>query len=795
MRYKRMVLAGGTLAFGVLTGIVIARSGNAETIRLNEICGHNKTIIYDDVGAYNDYIELYNPTQKKIDLQGYSLSDDKNRLNRYVFGEISIEAGEYLLLWACSPAEEMYVEDNTDYLGFSLRDGETVYLSDPSGKVIDKAALPAVEQDFSFARNSVGRGWNIQQPTPGRANSIMVEEHVNRQVVAPPVFSHFSGFYEDGFNLEMTCEEGAAIYYTLDGTTPSSSSLRYDGPVLVGDASEKDNVYAGISEISLVSNYIPEHTVDKANVIRAVAVDADGNRSKEAIATYFINFDDKHEYDNIIILSMITDPCNLFDYECGIYVTGKVYDSAVQTNPNVYVQPANYNREGKGWERDAHIQMFDEAGNMRYSQSVGIRIHGGYSTAFNQKSFNLYAKPETDGNATVFDGLFDQHESTMMLRNGGFYDWNLTKFVDVLNQLLVADRDMLTQSATPCQLFLDGEYWGLYNIQEKVDASFVSSHYGVDETNVIVLKNEKVVSGEDEDYYLWQSLIDFAENNDLSEEEAYAAISGMMDIQSFIDYYCFQIYVANCDSIANNLGRWRTKEQSDEPYCDGKWRWILYDTDDSAGMPVNDSDNAQYYADTFTGGVWIRAPLEDPLLSALLKNEEFKEKFVVSFMDMANYNFDYEKNVKGRLEDFYEKYAAGTVASHRRFREEGYSEDTYRREVDLVDEFYKNRYRYIVSYMKRDLALKGRLNTFTLKQEKAGGKIYLNTLELEGGEGFEGAYYSDYPIRLRAVPTQGYELSGWNVDGTLIFGNEEIELDMGTDHVVCPIWEKADVRA
>lgn len=791
MKYKRIVLLWGLLI--VIAIMVVNFYATAETIELSEVCSHNKAVICDTIGTYNDYVELHNATNTNIDLMGYALSDDKNELDKYVFGETSIEPGEYILLWACEPVEKAFIDDIAKYLGFSLKDGETVYLSDPSGRVIDRVTLPKLESDVSYARSFEGRDeWNIQQPSPGSENIMILDEKSDEICVASPRFSHPAGFYEDAFYLEITCEDGCNVYYTLDGTIPSLTSLKYDGPIYIKDVSECDNMYTDITDISLVSDYTPEYTVDKANVIRAVAIDEEGNESDEVTATFFVDFKEKHEYDNITVLSMVTDPDNLFDYEHGIYVTGKVYDSVlsmVGETTNLFLTPANYNREGKGWERKAHIEMFDQAGDMQFSQAIGIRIHGGWSTAFNQKSFNLYAQPDIDGQTTVFDGLFNQHESTMMLRTGGFRDWNLTKFRDVLNQFLVEDRDILTQSAIPCQLFLNGEYWGLYNIQEKVDASFVASNYGVDEENVIVLKNESIVSGEDEEYVLWQSLIDFAENNDLSKEDNYSIISEMMDIQSFIDYNCFQIYVANCDSVANNLARWRTREISDDKYCDGKWRWILYDTDDSAGMPIEGVDYAQYDVDTFIGGHWYETPLEETLFSALIRNEEFKKAFVVSFMDMANYHFDYETNVKSVIEDFYEKYAIGVVASHRRFRDANYSEKDYLQEVDLVKEFYSKRYQYITAYMKNDLGLEGELNNVMLKQDECGGRVYINTLELEEGENFEGCYYSDYSIKLRAVPSQGYEFAGWNVDDTMVSKNEEIELDMRTGHIVYPIWE------
>ena len=791
MKYKRCVLLWAALIVGV---IIVMKFYAAETVELSEVCSHNKAVIYDEIGMYNDYVELHNTTNTKIDLTGYALSDDKNELDKYVFEELTIDPDEFMILWACEPAEQDFIRDAAKYLGFSLKDGETVYLSDSKGKVIDRVTLPEMESDVSYARSFEGWDeWNVQQPTPGGGNKVIFGEDFEVASIASPVFLTPAGFYEDPFWLKITCEEGCNVYYTLDGTTPSITSLRYDDPIYIEDVSRNNNVYTNIANISLISNYIPEYTVDKANIIRAIAIDEEGHESNETIATYFVNFEEKYGFDNISVLSIITDPDNLFGYEHGIYVTGKVYDSIsdmVDESTNLFLTPTNYNREGKGWERAAHVEMFDQKGNIQYSQAIGIRIHGGWSTGHNQKSFNLYAHPDVDEKTTIFDGLFGQHESTMMLRTGGMRDWAMTKLRDVLNQFLVEDRDVLIQSAMPCQLFLDGEYWGFYNIQEKVDGSFVSSHYGVDEDNLIIIKNANMVSGEDKEYALWQSLIDFAENNDLSMEENYLVISEMMDMQSFIDYSCFEIYVANNDSIANNLARWRTREISEDNYCDGKWRWILYDTDDSTGMPYGGSlaDFAQYDVDTFTGGHWYQTPLEEPLFSALIQNEEFKKAFVISFMDMANYHFDYQTKVKGVIDDLYKKYVAGVVTSHRRFIDENYLEKDYLQEVSLIKKFYSNRYQYIVAHMKNALELEGELNDIILKQSEFGGRICINTLELERGESFKGSYYSDYPINLKAIPVQGYELVGWEIDGKVISGVEEIELDMESDHTVYPLW-------
>ncbi len=185
-----------------------------------------------------------------------------------------------------------------------------------------------------------------------------------------------------------------------------------------------------------------------------------------------------------------------------------------------------------------------------------------------------------------------------------------TKFRDVLNQRLVENRDIGILRAIPCQVFLNGEYWGLYNLQEWVGGSYIENNYGVPKENTVVIKNAKVVDGEEEDYQLYEQVVDFAENHDLSLCENYEKMKSYLDIQSYIDYYCFQIYVANCDSVTNNYARWRSKTVKDHEYQDGRWRWILYDIDDSAGM-VHTGAMTKAQANSFVEGYQDISPMED----------------------------------------------------------------------------------------------------------------------------------------------------------------------------------------
>lgn len=793
MRYRKTVYIV-TVVAAVLTGISAYNAVDDQTVIINEVCANNKTIIYDSVGDYSDYIELYNPSDKKINLDGYALSDSKKNLRKFEFtGDITIEGKQYLLVWA-NGENGVIDETGSVYLGFSLKAGETLYLSNRSGEVIDVIALPETGDNKSYSKINFGEEWTVDTPSPGEENGkIKNAENVVNTNIGQPVFSQKSGFYSEPFYLEMSADEGTEIYYTVNGETPTIHSKKYTSGILIDDISDTPNVYSAIKEISSGEVYIPSNPVDKANIIRAVAIDKDGGMSEETVATYFVGYSDKTAYDNMMTISLITDPDNLFSADKGIYVRGNIWENNVSKQENLpNTACANYNKEGIGWERIAHMELYDINNASMGAQDVGIRIHGGWSTSHNQKSFNVYLRSEYDKEHNTFANIIGNQENTFMLRTGGYRDAFQTKIRDVLNQSLVSDREIAVQNYIPCQVFLNGEYWGVYNIQERVCADFIESKYGVDKDNIILLKNKNVVQGEDDDLLLYEDIVSFAEKNDLSVDKNYDIISNQIDIQSYIDYYCFQIYVANCDSVSNNYALWRSREILDRPYCDGKWRWILYDTDDSAGM----TDNLGYVdelthsaVDSFVGGHWSMAPLNDTLFSALIENDEFKEQFVKTFMDMANYNFAPER-VNETIDGLYDLYHEAVVLSHQRFVEEDYSEQAYLEKVEKIRTFYNERYEYITKHMQSNLAL-GEKNALEIHESAAnGGTIVLNSLKLNSAETFSGEYFSDYPVSLSAESVGGFEFQGWEIDGKLYSKDKTITLEMSEPHDIVAHWEE-----
>lgn len=770
-------------------------------IMLNEVCCYNDTIIYDKLGEYNDYVELYNPSSKAVDISGFSLSDNKSRLTRYIFPEGSvIESGGYLVLWGADGSYDSWAEeDAASYLHFSLKAGETVYLSNAAGEVIDKIKIPSdIGRDVSYSRLPDAAvhidEWTVAEATPGEKNAVRVQkpEPLTDRTV---VFSAASGFYDEPFLLEMNAGENCDIYYTLDGTEPTRDSIVYDGPIRIADISDAPDKYACIGNISLKDDvYLPTQPVDKANIIRAVAIDGEGRKSRESSAVYFVGYEGKDGYEDIAVISLITDPDNLFGTENGIYVTGAVWEMNRERTEELqreeeewyFYVPANYSRRGKGWQRETALQYFDKEGNLVHEQQIGLRVRGGmWSSSCNQKSFNLIAIPEVDGNQYVCEGLFGRKESSLMLRTGASRDMYATNIRDVLNQTLVADRNVGTQEYEPCQVFLNGEYWGLYNLQERMDTSYFASHYGVEEDNVIVYKNDWIRIGDWREQDLYLNMVDFAVNNDLSQDEYYEQIQQMMDIQSYIDYFCFEVYIANCDSVGNNYGLWRVRETGSGPYEDGRWRWFIFDTDDSAGMIEGHTD---VDIDSFKEGNWQKNVLGDDLFTALLQNAEFKEQFVTTFMDMANKNFNTER-VCAQIDELADRYCDAAVMSHQRFQDENADEAGYYEAVSELKDFYEKRYKYITAYMKQDFSLRGELMSVEIEHSDTdGGVIGLNTLTIDGSEDFSGRYYSDYDIRLYADTNEGYRFAGWEVNGEVVSGSELV-LELDRNYHIKPVWK------
>lgn len=765
---------------------------------INEICASN-TVCQADDGNYYDWVELYNSSDKALDISGFGLSDHKPKPFLYTFPSDTIVPAKGYLVVFC---DKNAAAADCSIAGFGLSaDGESVYLTSASNEPVDNLSYTKTGSDISYGRlqDEINTLLFFDEMSPGAENT------ASNVRVEAPTMSHVSGFYAHDFDLVLDAE--GDIFYTLDGSIPTTESTLYSGPIHISDATMQPNRLCNYTNISTSEDYTPpRESIDKATVLRAVAVNKTGKMSKAVTATFFVGDDLVRKYADEAVLSLITDEKNLFADDTGIYVTGDTYQNWLNSSEydstvkSVY-QPSNYRNRGKEWERSAAIQLFKAAENV-LTEEIGIRIHGGVTRAALQKSFTLYARKEYGSSRFEYDFYGNQNLSkfsevitvydSIIIRNGG--DSKFSRFRDKLNQWLVSDRKLITQIMTPAIVFINGEYWGQYEITEKISDDFIASHYGIEKDHITVIKKISLEDGREESLREWRRLFSWIKEADFSDHDQYDILREKIDIESLIDYICFNVYVNTADWGTNNTAWWKS-EITDRfnPYTDGKWRFIVFDTEYSSGYDKKSQASADYF-DLMSSG-----DLSDEVIpiifTQIIHAPSFKKQFCQTFLDLANQNFAPDR-VLPMIDAYAEEYEPYALDFYKRFYpNSSFSSKKYNDYVHNFKQFYLERFNYIVPYMKSALGLTGELVNVTIQNDDAKGAAALNTLDLSMPDGaWNGKYYTDYDIHLKAAPKSGlrfrcFEIS--SADGTVntVFEND-VDIPIHGDTVVKIIYDE-----
>lgn len=771
-------------------------------LRINEVCTINPGTRAGESFIYEDYIELYNPSEAEVSLEHLYLSDTTENYALARLSDSVIPAGGYYVIYA--DGGDGSVPEGYDSLPFCLSKNETITLSycteSKNGNKnffpIDSLFIPSLHPGIVYARTEDGRGEPAaMRPSPGASNQTA------SLLLDPPAFSIESGFYTTPFTVQIQVPENLSVYYTLDGSEPTPDALLYTEPLTFSDPSPHSNVFSAREDITsqLYAYVSPDMPVDKALILRAAAYDENGNYSQTITASYFLDFEKKTGFENIAVLSLVTDPENLFDDHSGIYIRGRRYEQGVA---NAEISPdlswskltdyLNYYLRGTVSERPAHVTLTDSSHSLLLEEECGIRIRGNASRSFPQKSFTLFARKRY-GSDTFAPVFFDTDFSYPSLILNSGKDLKKIFFFS-----LVEDRSTAVQRYTPCQVFLNGEYWGMYYLMEKYSAEYLESHYGIEKENSLLIKTSwEVQEGNPKDVSQLQYLQNYL-NLDMSDPGLYEDLQELMDMQSFIDWMCTNIYIANTDSkpLGGNVFTWRASLPGRGEYEDGKWRWMLYDLDDSLGVGIN-SDEPAYLIDSF-----VDCPdyspagfLDDEPMPSLMRNEDFRRQFVLTFMDMANENFK-PSRVLPLLDQLESQYSNAAAKSYERWNTNPL-DTPFEDQVEELRSFFANRYDAIIPYLAEHFSLTGDLVPLTLSAENPeGGVVTLNTLtpDLTSGS-WTGSYYTDYSLLLTAAPLDGYKFLGWEVTDCQILSPSteptvQIQLEDGTCPSIKAIFSK-----
>lgn len=607
--------------------------------------------------------------------------------------------------------------------------GQLLTLYAPDGSVSDQQAIGPILMEHSRGRQpDGGANWCLfDTPTPDTVN---FSSSCFSGYGPSPVISLASGFYSGTQITSVSASQPGSLYWTNNGSDPLQSDFLYSGNI----------------------------PIDSTQVIRAKLFPADPLLLPGAAssATYLVNED-----VSLPVVCINTDPRNLFDPNYGIYVLGNTPDTTCNDIP---FRGANF---WQGWVRPADIAFFDQSHVKQFEQPASIRIQGNWSKIFPQKGFFIDCDENYRGSSIEYRLFPDKQSgsySGFNIRNAGS-DYSGARMRDMLLQKSVqksTDLDMM--DGFSCVLFLNGKFWGVYELREKQDKHYLENNSQTDDDNVDFLQFDgNVIEGDNLGFF---HMVDFIANNDMNQQPNYDSASAMLDISNFCDYFITETYAGNLDwlgTYTNNIKFWCPREGP------GKWRYILWDADISF-----QSDTVNQLA------VAINPPTSNPhstMLNALLENDSFRTYFINRYADLLNTTF-YNMNMVYRAEDLYyhmlpemgEHFALwGTGNSpYSPTCIQSYNDtDLWRYQVDVLEYFLYVRPYYVRNQVQAQFGLNAQ-EYITLQTEPAGaGTIHLNTITPDSLP-WTGIYFDGNPITMTAMPAAGYKFSHWDWTGNMM---------------------------
>lgn len=549
-------------------------------------------------GRHDDWVELHNTGSSQISLKGWYLSNDPYKLTRWAFPDnAKIAKNGYLVVY-CTDDDIASITDGPSgaiYANFKIStSGESLYLTDPDGNTTELH----IGAQFGNVSSGVPEGGDewlfLEDVTLGKANK--TSGYPAR--ADEPVIETAAGFYEDNVLVTITAPEGVEIRYTTDCNTPTRESKLYTGPI----------------ELS------------KTTVIRARGFGENLLGSTVAGSTFFIN-----DPSPVEVVSFYTDDDLLYSNSKGMMVKGSG-------------KTANYN---KNWEYIFQVEYFDKDGNRQLAQLCTARIAGHSSRSLKQKSFSIYARSSLGSNTFDFP-IFENRDytsySALQLRMTNS-DYRSCRLRDCVLMEVSDGLNLYYQAGKPIVLYLNGEYFGHYNLREKANKDSLAQWEGITDEDMIdacdIIEGTgtaatQVIRGSNEE---WLELMNFCKKNDLKKEENLQYVLDRLDVDSMFDYVIYSMMIGNYDS--GNVRYYR--------FPGGKWTFMLHDVE--AGCMNSDEAPVNTFLRKKTASA---TKFPHWALAALLEVPEYKDKFLRRTAEIVQSNFLYSEQV----EPIYEKWHA-----------------------------------------------------------------------------------------------------------------------------------------
>lgn len=535
---------------------------------------------------------------------------------------------------------------------------------------------------------TLGDGQRPENPSDSTGNQAT-------EPTCPLQFSHAPGFYDKSFDLTLTVPEGWTVYYTENGTDPRTSSSRktYTQPITLyntydmawGPAIRAWNKYAG-RDARPASNTMPG-----GYVIKAYA-EKNGEQTAVYTASYFIAAAFKRYGVKMVSLSLPVDEMLGAD---GFYSNYNPYDDYTATRPR----------------GTASMEIFTPDGVRISHSTVELAVSGNGSSGAMMKSLRVYYKKSLnrDGNQDasvqydLFDGLaLDQSGavitdfSRLVLRNSG-NDCGSSYLRDAYMQRVCAGLRIDTLASTTVMVFVNGEFWGIYNLRERYSPEYVEAHYGVDKDNVCIIENDYshvhdnnnvpyvVCNGEEGDADDFNQLVAYMKSNNLSDPRVFEKVASQLDLDSFIDMYVARLYFNARDWPENNIKVWRNKNPDDPSGFDTKWHFTLLDMD--MGLAYYTFTD---YRDSIFELAFNRYSVCATMMTQLLKNPDFKNAFIARYYELVTEYFTPDRLLPV-FEDMYAERKPLMVLQAGRWPGDGASVDAFASTCDDIRTFIEKR--------------------------------------------------------------------------------------------------------